>query len=304
MLKYPAKNFGRFPTPGFLFKACGLMATMPTLSGMPWHRLNGTKTAPETPETFWSAVQTNKRLRYAKRHLDPFLARQYGIKLPMKTAEDLGRIMRSELIIPLNSDKEYYLLGWDHIENAASRTEPVENLSKTVHLARVQNGAMTEAPRWDETNRGEPATFSQDKSFTSLEQTEQNIKTMIMDLIKDLPNSQVEMEVMAMGEDDLFENVGASMEMEIVDGNLIVETETDFDILTDTAVFSARVAGKCLLILSIELDEKTFICAYLIYEDGYGLVDKNSLSSMLTIQNAEPGEIVFIDDLADLKSRH
>lgn len=304
MLKYPARNFGRLPTPGFLLKTCWLMVTMPALSDMPWYKLNGTKTAPDSPETFWSAMQTNKRLRYAKRHLDPFLTRQYGIKLPMKNAEDLGRIMRSELIIPLNSDKEYYFLGWDHIENAASRAEPVEDLSAAVHLARVQNGAMTEAPRWDDNNQTEPATFSPDNSYIPLEQTEQNITTMIMDLIGEMPDSRVEMEVMAMGEDEIFENVGANMEMEIVNGNIIVESETEFKNLADTAVFSARVAGKCILILSVEINDKTFICAYLIYEDGYGLVDKDSLSNMLTIQNSEPGEIVFIDNLADLKSPH
>lgn len=301
MLKYPTRNFGRFPTLGFLLKAGWLIITRPTLSTMPWHRLNGSATAPKEPETFWSAVQKNKRLRYAKRHLAPFIARRYGIQLPVKTSDDLGAIMRSEMIIPLNSDNEYYLLGWDLIEDIANKTAEVKDLAGEIHLARIQNGAMTDAPRWDDSVTHDPATFSRATNFTPLAETEQNIKSLIGSILSSLPDCHVDAEIMAMNDETMFETIGAAMEMEILDGNIVVEDPEEYNNFTDTAVFTARIVGKGLFILSIELEDKTFICAYLIEEEGYGTVDKDSLNDMILLPNAEPGSVVFIDDMSILK---
>lgn len=301
MLKYPAKNFGRVPMLGLWFKACWLMLTKPVVSMKPWHLLNGTVEAPQTPETFWSAVQKNKRLRYAKRHLSPFLVLNYGIQLPMKSADDLGKMMRSEAIVPLNSDKEYYLLGWDHIEQAAERLEPVTDLSGEVHLARVEDGIMTEAPRWDAVKDAEPATFSVKTDFPSVGKTEENIRSMIMDIAGSLPESRVSMEITAVG-DELFAGVGASLDMEILDREQIIYSEDDLKILVNTAVFAGRMADACILIVSIELSSKTFIYGRLVDEMGYGSLDKKDLSNMISIEGADMDEIVFIDDLASLKA--
>lgn len=321
MLKNPKKHFGIMPTGNFIAGAILFMGFLLIPLATTGVKLF-TGASIDSFEAFASGARliimflftaifyraakediniyaANKRVRYIRRSLVPFLNEKYGVKINSKEDHVLARLAAGGHIPATRNGRlvdDLHFVGWNKIEEAAKTGIQDDSLGNSIYLMTdEEDGSMRELVPVGAKDGDPLVVLRVPQEVASLSETETGIQNMFFDILSSLPPSETSIKCISPSNPE-FEGVNADLRVSVGMDDSVSYSNTELKSMIETTLFNVRLNESGLVVCIINTpDGKTYISGRMVDTDRYTDVAGERLRRMSQAEESET--MIFLDDL-------